>query len=331
MTPPEQTNSRIGVVIPCYKETAHILDVLRGMGAEVTRIYVCDDCCPDGTGDLVERDCNDPRVTVLRNPTNLGVGGATLLGYRAAIADDMDIIVKVDGDGQMDPHLIPILTKPIVEGHADYTKGNRLHRRDAVQDMPAVRLFGNMALTLLTKLSSGYWSLMDPTNGFTAIHTAVAKELPLDDIANSYFFETDMLFRLAGLDAVVADVPMRAKYGAEQSHLAIHRIVFEFMGGHLKNGFKRVLDTYFLRDISVASIELVLGILLIFFGTLYGGYHWWHSIVDGVFASAGTVVLAALPILIGVQLLVAFFGQDIRRVPTEPIHPRLLEENNVED
>lgn len=313
----------IFAVIPCYRETAHIMDVLASFGPEVSRIYVCDDACPDGTGDLVERDCTDHRVRVLRNPRNTGVGGATLLGYRAAIADGADIIVKVDGDGQMDPKLIPNLVQPIAEGRADYTKGNRLHRRDAVQGMPALRLFGNMALTLLTKLSSGYWQIMDPTNGFTAIHAAVARELPLDDIANGFFFETDMLFRLAGLDAVVVDVPMRAKYGAEQSHLEIHRILFEFLGGHIRNGFRRIVDTYFLRDVGLASIELVFGSLLLIFGVLYGGFHWWRSIVHDIYASAGTAMLSALSVIVGVQLLVAFFSQDIRRVPETPVHPRL--------
>lgn len=313
----------IFAVVPCYRETAHIMDVLAGFGPEVTRIYVCDDACPDGTGDLVERETKDERVKVLRNPRNMGVGGATLLGYRAAIADGADIIVKVDGDGQMDAKLIPALVQPIVDGNADYTKGNRLHRRDAVEGMPAIRLFGNMALTLLTKLSSGYWDIMDPTNGFTAIHAAVARELPLDDIANGFFFETDMLFRLAGLDAVVVDVPMRARYGAEQSHLEVHRILFEFLGGHLKNGMRRIIDTYFLRDVGLASIELVFGSVLLIFGTIYGGYHWWRSIVYDIYASAGTAMLSALSVIVGVQLLIAFFSQDIRRAPEEPVHPRL--------
>ncbi len=319
----EEAPPTIHAVIPCYRETAHILDVLAGFGPEVSRIFVCDDACPDGTGDLVEKNCTDPRVRVLRNPKNTGVGGATLTGYRAAIADGADIIVKVDGDGQMDPKLIPNLVEPIIDGRADYTKGNRLHRRDAVKDMPTMRLFGNMALTLLTKLSSGYWQIMDPTNGFTAIHATVARELALDDIANGFFFETDMLFRLAGLDAVVVDVPMRAKYGAEQSHLEIHRILFEFLGGHLRNGFRRMVDTYFLRDVGLASIELVFGSLLLIFGVLYGGFHWWRSIVHDIYASAGTAMLSALSVIVGMQLLVAFFSQDIRRVPEKPVHSRL--------
>ncbi len=224
--------------------------------------------------------------------------------------DGIDIIVKVDGDGQMDRKLIPTLIRSIVDGHADYAKGNRLHRRDAVEGMPAVRLFGNMALTLLTNypaVTGTSWTRR------TALprYMRRLRELPLDAIAGGYFFETDMLFRLAGLDAVVVDVPMRAKYGAEQSHLAIHRILFEFQG-HIRTYIRRIVDTYFLRDVGLASLELVVGVLMMSFGTAYGAYHWWRSIVHDIYASAGTAMLSALPVLIGVQLLIAFFAQDIR-------------------
>ncbi len=210
---PRKSAFKIAVVIPCYREKGHILDVLAGIGPEISAIYVIDDACPDKTGDFVETSVTDKRVQVLRNPDNLGVGGATLNGYRAALQDGAEIIVKVDGDGQMDPSLIVDLVQPILDGDADYTKGNRLHRRDASRGMPVIRLFGNMGLTLLSKLSSGYWDIMDPTNGFTAIHADVVRELPLDEIAHGFFFESDMLFRLYEINAVVQDVSMRAKYG----------------------------------------------------------------------------------------------------------------------
>src|SRR5262249_22643411 len=120
-------SAKIGVIIPCYKVRQHILDVLSNIGAEVWRIYVVDDCCPDRSGDLVQQNCHDPRVQVLRNEQNQGVGGAVMAGYKAAIAGGVDIIVKIDGDGQMDPSLLPQFIAPIVIGQADYTKGNRFY------------------------------------------------------------------------------------------------------------------------------------------------------------------------------------------------------------
>jgi dolichol-phosphate mannosyltransferase len=319
----------IAAVIPCYREKAHVLDVIRAIGPEVSKIIAVDDACPDGTGAFISEMIDDDRVVVIRHDINKGVGGATMTGYKAALEMGIDIVVKVDGDGQMEPALIPDIARPVIDGEADYAKGNRLHRREAAQGMPLIRLVGNMALTLCSKLSSGYWSIMDPTNGYTAIHTAVIRELPLDDIAPGYYFESDMLFHLGLLDAVVQDVPMRARYGAEDSHLSIRRIFWRFLRGHLSNGWRRLIDTYLVRDAGIATVEFILGTLLLIGGIIFGAINWAISLMTGETATAGTVVLAALPILIGVQLLIAFIGHDTRREPTHPIHPSLLHQDRL--
>lgn len=321
----DDSSPHIAVVIPCYREKNHILDVLSSIGPEVSSIFVVDDACPDKTGEFVTQSCTDPRVQVLVNAENQGVGGATLNGYKAAIEAGADIMVKLDGDGQMDPAAISYLVEPIIEHRADYTKGNRLHRRGDMGRMPIVRLLGNMGLTLMSKLSSGYWGIMDPTNGFTAIHADVARELPMDDISTNYFFESDLLFHLSTVDAVVLDMPMRARYGTENSHLVVHKVFLLFLIGHLKNTWRRIVDTYFIREIGIASFELLLGALLLVGGSIFGAYKWWLSVDTGVPATAGTVVLAALPVLIGVQLLLAFIGHDTRRVPSQPLHMRAVD------
>ena len=314
------TEPVVAVVIPCYRVTNHVLDVIAKIGAEVSAIFAVDDCCPDGSGEFITKNCTDARVVVLRNPQNLGVGGAVLTGYRAAIEAGADVIVKVDGDGQMDPGLIPAFVAPIVAGEADYTKGNRFFDLEETRAMPKVRLFGNAILSLMTKLSSGYWDLFDPTNGYTAIHANVVRHLPFEKISRRYFFETDMLFRLNTLRAVVVDVPMDAKYGDEVSHLKISKIVGEFLFKHVHNFSKRIFYNYYLRDMSLASIELPLGVLLLFSGCVFGVYHWINSLQAGVTTPAGTVMLAALPILMGVQLILAFLGYDIANVPRRPLH-----------
>jgi glycosyltransferase involved in cell wall biosynthesis len=314
----------VAVVIPSYKVTRHILGVLARIGPEVQRIYVVDDRCPDSSGDFVEANNRDPRVTVLRHAENQGVGGAVMTGYQAAIADGATVIVKVDGDGQMDPSLIPVFTAPILAGEADYTKGNRFFDLEQIGSMPPMRLFGNAMLSLLTKLSSGYWDLFDPTNGYTAIHRDAARHLPFSKISRRYFFETDMLFRLNTLGAVVQDVPMDAVYGDEVSNLKISKIVTEFMAKHVRNFFKRVFYNYYLRNMSLASIELPLGALLLVAGTVYGGLHWIDSARAGVPTPAGTVMLSAMPILMGTQLLLAFLAYDISSVPRRPLQKRGL-------
>jgi dolichol-phosphate mannosyltransferase len=319
-----QENRSVAVVIPSFKVTRHIIGVIAGMGPEVTRIYVVDDCCPDKSGDFVEASCQDPRVRVLRHEENQGVGGAVMTGYRAAIADGIAVIVKVDGDGQMDPSLIPAFVAPILDGHADYTKGNRFYDLEQIGSMPPMRLFGNAVLSLMTKLSSGYWDLFDPTNGYTAIHADTARHLPFHKISKRYFFETDMLFRLNTLRAAVLDVPMDAQYGDEVSNLKISKIVTEFMAKHVRNFFKRLFYNYYLRDMSLASIELPAGVLLLALGAGYGGWHWAESARAGVATAAGTVMLSALPVLMGVQLILAFLAYDIASVPRRAIHKKLM-------
>src|SRR5690554_3892852 len=314
-----QVEKKIAVVIPCYKVKTHILGVIARIGQEVWRIYAVDDCCPESSGDFIAAHCEDPRVRVIRNPVNTGVGGAVMAGYRAAIADGADIIVKIDGDGQMDPALVPDFVSPIIAGEADYTKGNRFFDLEHVKAMPRVRLFGNAVLSLMTKLSSGYWDLFDPTNGYTAIHADVARHLPFEKISHRYFFETDMLFRLNTLRAVVVDIPMEAHYGDEQSNLKISDILGEFLLKHARNFVKRIFYNYYLRDMSLSSLELPLGLLLVVFGVLYGGYHWMGSLEEGIPTPAGTVMLSALPILLGMQFILAFIGHDISSVPSSPL------------
>ena len=216
-TPQNRRPPRIAVVMPCYRVKAQILAVLCAIGEEVATIYVIDDACPDGTASLIETVCKDPRVRVIRHQSNLGVGAAVMSGYRAALADGHGIVVKIDGDGQMDPADLPRLIHPIVIGQADYCKGNRFFDPEGLSAMPWVRLIGNGLLSLLSKLSTGYWHLFDPNNGYTAIHSHVLAKLPLHKISQRYFFESDMLFRLNIIRAVVQDIPMQAIYQDEKS------------------------------------------------------------------------------------------------------------------
>jgi dolichol-phosphate mannosyltransferase len=311
------------VVIPCFRVSNRVLDVLGAIGPEVWRIYVVDDACPEKVGDLVEASAKDPRVRVVRNTTNLGVGGAVIAGYRVALEEGADIMVKIDGDGQMDPALLPKLVAPIQSGQADYTKGNRFFDLSSLRGMPPLRLFGNAVLSLMAKFSTGYWTLFDPTNGFTAIDARVASWLPLGSISQRYFFETDMLFRLNTLRATVLDVPMDARYGGEVSSLKIHKILGEFLWRHVRNAAKRIFYNYFLRDMSVASLELVIGMLLMIFGCVWGVTHWLEAGRQGVGAPLGTIMVAALPLLVGTQLLLGFIAYDVANVPTVACAPRL--------
>ncbi len=313
-----QQSMRIAVAIPCYRVTRHVLEVIAAIGPEVVAIYAVDDACPDHSGQFIETQQCDARVRVLYHPENRGVGGAIVTAYQAALADGMDIVVKIDGDGQMDPALLQLFVRPIEAGRADYTKGNRFYRPESVRDMPALRLFGNAVLSFVTKLSCGYWPIMDPTNGYTAIHASVLRELPLEKLENRYFFETDMLFRLNTLRAVVRDVPMDAVYADEQSHLKVTRILPEFLGKHASRLWRRYVYSYLVRDFNVGSIYSIFGVLLLAVGAVFGLSHWSNA-AGAPPATSGTVMLAALPVFIGIQFLIAFLHYDVSNVPTEPM------------
>ena len=318
-------NLSIAVIIPCFRVKAHILNVLARMPQEVDAIYVVDDACPEGSGDWVTKKSSDARVKVIRHDRNLGVGGAVMTGYAAALQDGAQVLVKVDGDGQMAPELIPKFTRPILMGQADYTKGNRFYDVSQLSQMPLIRLLGNAGLSFMAKLSTGYWNLFDTTNGFTALHAKVAHRIAFEKISERYFFETDLLFRLATIRAVVIDIPMDAKYGEEKSNLRIGQVLFEFFYKNLRNFVKRVMYNYFLRDMTVASLELLFGTALLAFGVIFGVLHWGQSISSGLVTPVGTVMLATLPTLLGLQFLLAFVAFDVANVPRRPIHVDLAD------
>lgn len=309
----------IAVIVPCYRVRDSILNVIKGALEYADVVYCVDDACPEGSGRLVKSEIDDDRVRVIFCDQNGGVGSAMKTGYRAALEDGHDIMVKLDGDGQMDPAMIPLFTARIINGTADYCKGNRFQELEYLEGMPAVRLIGNSVLSLFTKVSSGYWRVLDPTNGYTAVHASVLKLLPLDKIHNRYFFESDMLFRLNLVRAVVRDIPMRAHYGDEKSSMHIHHQLFPFFFGHVKNFFKRTFYTYFLHDFNIATLQLLAGLTLGLFGLIFGLSAWSESINSGVAASAGTVMLAGLPSIVAVQFLLSFLNYDIQNIPSHPI------------
>jgi dolichol-phosphate mannosyltransferase len=316
-------DAHIAVVIPCFKVKATVLSVIARVPPSVASIHVVDDGCPEQTGRHVQAACRDPRVTVTFHERNKGVGGATVTGYRDALAAGATIVVKVDGDGQMDPADVDRFVRPILAAQADYTKGNRFFHIELLRGMPRTRLFGNSILSLVNKLTSGYWNIADPTNGYTAIHADVLRLLPLAKLDERFFFESDMLFRLNVVRAVVADIPLQATYGDEASSLSIARTSMEFPSKYVTRLLKRIFYTYFLRDFSAGTVALVVGTMLALAGSAFGAWRWYLSGHTGRPATSGEVMLSALPVLVGCQLLISAVNFDIVNVPSVPLHPTL--------
>ena len=307
---------RIAVVIPCYNVERHISEVIAGLPAEVASIVVVDDDSPDRVSRQVRQmQLADPRITLVRHQVNKGVGGAMVTGYREALRLGADVVVKLDGDGQMDPQHLPALLSPLLAGEADYAKGNRWHDDGSLACMPTMRRLGSVALSFLAKIASGYWSVFDPCNGYTAVRAETLTKLRLEALAEDYYFETSMLVELSMLRAKVVDVPIPAQYGEEESSMRLSRVLLRFPPALLASSFRRAWRRYYVRDFGPVAMFLTPGVLLTAWGLCFGGWSWAWSILQGVPATAGTVMLAAMPFLMGFQLLLQAAVLDVGDEP----------------
>ncbi|MBF0327833.1 MAG: glycosyltransferase family 2 protein [Nitrospirae bacterium] len=307
-------NTKIAVVVPSYKTASHIRDVIASLPENIDHVIVVDDACPESSGKIAE-STNKKNLIVLYHEHNQGVGGAMVSGYKKALELNCDIAVKMDGDGQMDASYLQNLLTPLLKNEADYTKGNRFRDFTALKFMPWIRFFGNSILSFLLKVASGYWNIMDPTNGYTAIHRRVLEKIDLDKLSKGYFFESDMLIRLNIINAVVKDVSIPAKYGSENSSLKIKKIIFIFPQKLIKGLFRRLAFKYFIYDFNIASVYILVGIPTFLFGLIFGSIEWLRSIHSAMARPLGTIMLAVLPIILGAQLLLQAISIDINSIP----------------
>ncbi len=315
---------KIAVVIPAYRVERDIQSVLQGIPAYVTTIIVVDDASPDASADLVAAAAKrDKRILLIRHEQNQGVGGAMVTGFSKAMELGVEIVIKLDGDGQMDPTHIPALITPLIEGDADYVKGNRFRDFQSLKKMPLIRRIGNLGLSFLTKAATGYWNIFDPTNGYFAIRSDVLKQLPLGKIDKTYFFETSMLSHLYLLDAYVMDVTIPARYSGETSSLSIRRVLFEFPFKLTRTLVKRIILKYFIFDFSMMSIYLLTGIPLLLFGLIFGITKWIQYAQLGIPAPTGTVILPTLSVILAIQILLSAIEIDLNAAPRKVISKAL--------
>lgn len=322
----------LAVVIPAFNVEREILQVIHSLPFYISHIIVVDDASTDKTYEVVQNESlQDHRLIVIQHSSNQGVGGAMNTGFQKALSLEAQIVVKFDGDGQMNQKYLPELLLPLLWGSADYTKGNRFRDFRALRNMPLLRRAGNMALSFLTKLATGYWDCFDPTNGFLAIRGDVLKELPLDDVHRTYFFEISMLSRLYLLGALVREVPMPAQYGSETSNLSISKILCEFPGKLMTCLGRRIFLKNFIYEFSMESIYIVAGLPLFLLGLLFGGYNWFTHAIQNVPTPTGTIMIATLMVILGFQLLLAAVGLDLQNSPKEPIGGGPLREWEVQN
>jgi glycosyltransferase involved in cell wall biosynthesis len=309
----------VAAVLPAYRTASSIRDVIEHIPASVRHVIVVDDASPDGVGTAVSA-IGDPRVLLVSHKTNRGVGGAMKTGFDRALELGADIVVKLDSDGQMDPALIPAFVAPLVEGRAEFAKGNRFADLDGISAMPPLRRAGNLLLSFLVKAASGYWSLFDPCNGYLAISSGLLEDIRRDRLADRYFFEISLLCESYRAGGVVVDVNMDPRYRDEVTSLSPMRSLFEFSGRLIARTARRIGFAYFLRDFTVVSVFISAGVPLMIFGVLWSSYHWYRSWVTNVVASTGTVMIGTLAIILAFQLLLQAIVLDVQNEPRRPQH-----------
>lgn len=294
----------IGVVVPAYNEQKLIGETLASIPGYVDRIYVVDDASIDDTTERIQEFCKDKdeRVVFIKHEQNGGVGAAIVSGYKRALEDEIEITAVMAGDNQMDPEQLPNLLDPIVEGRADYTKGNRLLSREYRRGMTKWRFFGNSLLTLLTKIGSGYWQLMDPQNGYAAISKNALERISLDSIYPWYGYCNDLLVKLNVYGFRVRDIVMPAKYGREESGIRYSVYIPKVSWMLLKSFFWRLKMKYVVLSFHPLVFFYLFGIILTPMGLLGVLYSLYYKFVQGgdLFIR---LVLSFLLFIVGVQFL----------------------------
>ena len=308
------------VVIPSYKVEKQIEETLRSIPEFIRNIIVVDDASPDDTGKIVAPlQKKDSRSTLIPHAINEGVGGAMLSGFKKALELNAQIVVKIDGDGQMSQYDLRPLLEPLILGEADFTKGNRFRDFNALKSMPLIRQIGNIGLSFLVKASTGYWNCFDPTNGFFAIRYEALKTLSFDRIHKRFFFETSLLGELYLLDAFIKDIPYPAIYGNEVSNLSIRKTLFEFPPKLTLMFLRRIFLKKFLFDFGIDALYLSSGIPMFLFGLAFGIIKWIKYARLGVPAPTGTIMIPVVLVILGFQLILAAISIDLQAIPETPL------------
>ena len=301
---------RVAVVVPAHNEERLIGRTVSTMPDLVDHIIVVNDASSDGTAEAAKA-VGDSRAQVITLIENQGVGGAIVTGHAEALVLDADVSVVMAGDAQMDPNYLPALLDPIASGEAQFTKGNRFYGRSSFVGMPRHRVVGNLALSFLTKASSGYWNLFDPLNGYTAISREALLRLDLSQIARRYEFENDLLIHLNIQRVRAADVAIPARYGEEVSGINLRKQAPRAVR-HLARGFwSRIWWKYVLQSFSAVALMLFGGLALTGSALSVSAWTVAHTLGPAT-ASAGTVVLAVAPLLSGFHMLIHAMVLDIQ-------------------
>ena len=293
---------RIGVVVPAYNEEKLIKATVDGIPDYVNRIYIINDASTDNTAQVIE-SLDDPRIFVITHEVNKGVGAAIVNGYRQALKENMDITAVMAGDNQMNPAQLPNLLLPIIEGKADYTKGNRLISAEFRGGMNKWRLTGNAMLTLITKIGSGYWHIMDPQNGYAAISKRALMNIEIDTLYTYYGYCNDLLVKLNTFGFRTMDVVMPARYGQERSTIKYSNYMGKVSLMLFRKFLWRLKMKYMILSFHPLVLFYILGMIFVPFGVLFGAYIFIAKMILHWPVSQNYPLLNVLILIFGVQFV----------------------------
>lgn len=303
-------DKKVALVIPARNEERLIRPTLEAVPQLVDKVYVIDDVSTDNmctvVRDYMKQDC---RVELIQHERNTGPGGGIITGYKRSLEEEFDIAVVVGGDNQMPLDQMPRFLDPLIDGKADYTKGNRfmvrhLSLREVPQVMPKSRLIGNMLISAATKIASGYYKIADVVDGYTAITREALEIVDWDRAWKGYGYPMDFLIRLNAYNIRVKDIPRRAIYlpGERQSQIKGLRYAI-WVSPMLFRGFIwRLINKYVLWDFHPLVFFFFAGLTLLPLGLLGGVYLIWQQVV-GIGVSGPRATFVALLVITGLQFL----------------------------
>lgn len=310
----EMRKLRTCCVIPAYRAAGSVVAVVSDALEYADSVVVVDDACPERCGVALRAAYGgNADVHIISREKNGGVGAAMKTGIERAFEIGADVIIKLDADGQMDPSFIPTMVR-LFEHDPTLVciKGNRFFDARVLRLMPKVRLFGNAILSLMAKFASGYWNSLDPTNGYLAFKAELLKALPWETFADSYFFELSVLCELGIRRLPVLELEMPTIYTSAPSSLSIRKVFLDFPPRLMRATARRLIAQYFIFDINLGTLYTVFGAGLLLFGLIFGIYEWVEGLVTNTPRATGTIMLAALPTLMGFQLLLNALMYDVQ-------------------
>lgn len=307
---------KIAVSVPAFNEEELIKRTLETIPSFVDLIVAVDDKSKDKTVDEIKKCIKkDRRIHLITSEKNIGLGGTVIKAHQFALEKKADIFVVMAGDNQMDPVFLHLLLDAVIVDKVDLAKGNRFFHRQDLKNMPAFRIIGNIFLTFVSKFCTGYWSVSDPINGYTALKVEAFQKINVSRIASRYGFEPSLLIELSLINAKVKDVCIPARYGNELSKVNLFKDPFRVVKAFLNGFLIRIFLKYTLYNFHPIALFYGSGFLFSFIGFLFGIYIAFNSLLLHKIATPATVVLFVVPFLLGVQLILQAIVLDIQNEP----------------